>query len=90
MWSLYLVRTACDRLYTGITTDVERRFRQHSKGRGAKALRGKGPLTLEFHTPIGDRAQASRVEYRVKQLTRAQKEAVLIRQALPEHCLEPL
>ncbi|WP_035385176.1 GIY-YIG nuclease family protein [Ferrimonas futtsuensis] len=90
MWSLYLVRTACDRLYTGITTDVERRFQQHSSGRGAKALKGKGPLTLEFHTPIGDRSLASKVEYRVKQLSRAQKERVLSQKALPEHCLDVL
>ncbi|BDY04560.1 GIY-YIG nuclease family protein [Ferrimonas sp. YFM] len=90
MWSLYLVRTACDRLYTGITTDVERRFKEHNSGRGAKALKGKGPLTLEFHTPIGDRSQASKVEYRVKQLTRRQKEGLLSQQALPEHCLDAL
>jgi predicted GIY-YIG superfamily endonuclease len=40
-WFLYLIRTADNRLYTGITTDVPRRFRQHQAGKGAKALRGK-------------------------------------------------
>ena len=39
LWSLYLIRTADNRLYTGITTDVARRFMQHQSGKGAKALR---------------------------------------------------
>jgi len=47
-WFLYLVRTADNALYTGITTDVPRRFLQHQTGKGAKALRGKGELTLAF------------------------------------------
>ena len=40
-WFLYLVRTADNALYTGITTDVARRFLQHQTGKGAKALGGK-------------------------------------------------
>jgi putative endonuclease len=40
-WFLYLIRTADNRLYTGITTDVARRFCQHQDGKGAKALREK-------------------------------------------------
>lgn len=43
-WFLYLIRTADNRLYTGITTDVPRRFRQHQAGKGAKALREKERL----------------------------------------------
>ena len=43
-WFLYLIRTADNRLYTGITTDVSRRFCQHQTGKGAKALRGKGEM----------------------------------------------
>ena len=48
-WQLYIVRTAAGALYTGITTDVTRRVNQHQSGRGARALRGKGPLDLVFH-----------------------------------------
>jgi putative endonuclease len=54
-WFLYLIRTADNKLYTGITTDVERRYQQHQSGKGAKALRGKGELTLAFSAPVGDR-----------------------------------
>lgn len=72
-WQLYIVRTAAGVLYTGITTDVVRRIEQHQSGRGARALRGKGPLQLMFHCEAGDRASASRLEYQVKQLTRQRK-----------------
>lgn len=72
-WQLYMLQTAAGMLYTGITTDVNRRLQQHQQGRGARALRGKGPLTLVFHCAAGNRAAASRLEYQVKQLSRAQK-----------------
>lgn len=76
-WFLYLVRTADNSLYTGITTDVARRFLQHQTGKGAKALRGKGELQLAFSAPAGDRSLALRLEYRIKQLTKRQKERLV-------------
>ncbi len=79
-WSLYMVRTASGALYTGISNDVERRFEQHEHGRGAKALRGRGPLALVYQVAIGDRAAAQRVEHALKQLSKAEKEAVVVAQ----------
>ncbi|WP_145495183.1 GIY-YIG nuclease family protein [Yersinia massiliensis] len=79
-WYLYLLRTASGMLYTGITTDVARRMVQHQSGKGAKALRGKGTLTLVFHCDAGDRSMALKLEYRVKQLTKQQKEKLVINQ----------
>ncbi len=76
-WFLYLIHTQNNRLYTGITTNVERRFNQHQQGKGAKALRGAGELTLVFSYPIGDKSLALRAEYRVKQFTRLEKERLL-------------
>lgn len=76
-WYLYLIRTADNALYTGITTDVARRYQQHQCGKGAKALRGKGELTLAFSAPVGDRSLALRAEYRVKRLTKRQKEQLV-------------
>ena len=72
-WRLYILRTASGMLYTGITNDVQRRFAQHQCGKGAKALRGKGPLELVFHCEAGDRSLASKLEYQVKQLKRQEK-----------------
>ncbi|MGY6027713.1 GIY-YIG nuclease family protein [Phytobacter sp. AG2a] len=76
-WFLYLIRTPDNRLYTGITLDVPRRFIQHQNGKGAKALRGKGELSLVFSAPVGDKSLALRAEYRIKQLTKRQKERLV-------------
>ncbi len=74
-WSVYLLRCADGSLYTGIATDVSRRLAEHADGeKGAKYLRGRGPLELVFHQKIGDRSLASRVEHRVKQFPKAYKE----------------
>jgi putative endonuclease len=77
-YSLYIVRCADGTLYTGIAIDVERRIREHESGtRGAKYLRGRSPLNLEFSECLGDRARAQQFEYRVKQLERDRKEALI-------------
>lgn len=84
-WSLYLVRTAEGSLYTGVTTDVQRRFCEHEnkdkKNKGAKALRGKGPLKLVFKIVVGNRSDALKLEYRVKQLSRTDKQRLISRTA---------
>jgi len=73
-----MLRTAAGHLYTGITTDVARRFKEHCDGvRGAKALRGKGPLTLLHHEAVGERGDALRLEAQVKRLSAAGKRAWL-------------
>lgn len=76
-WYLYLIRSQDNRLYTGITTDVSRRFAEHQAGKGAKALRGRGTLLLVFSQSIGSRSQALRIEYQVKQLSKIQKERLV-------------
>ena len=77
-YSLYIVRCADGSLYTGIAVDVARRLAEHAGGpRGARYLRGKGPLELVFEQPVGDRSYASRLEHRVKRLGRSAKEALI-------------
>jgi putative endonuclease len=76
-WFVYLIRSPDNRLYTGITTDVERRLAQHQSGKGAKALRGKGELVLAFSREVGDHSLALRVEYQIKQLTKRHKERLV-------------
>lgn len=77
-YSLYIVRCVDNSLYTGIALDVGKRLQEHETGiRGAKFLRGKGPLHLVFEQPIGDRSLATRLEHRVKRLGRQQKEALV-------------
>lgn len=79
-WTLYLLETAGGALYTGITTDVARRLEQHRSGRGAKALRGKGPLVLRYQQPMESHGEALREEAAIKRLSPAQKRAWLARQ----------
>jgi putative endonuclease len=77
-YSVYMLRCADGSLYTGIATDVSRRFQEHqSSPRGAKFLRGRGPLTLEFQQAVGDRGDASRVEYLLKNLAKVDKEKLV-------------
>jgi len=78
-WYLYLIRCRNGSLYTGIATDVARRFAEHQgKGdAGAKYLRGRGPLTLVFQKKLGSRSLASKVENKVKKLPKAGKEKLI-------------
>ena len=78
-WHLYILRTRQGALYTGITTDVARRLVQHQHGRGAKALRAQGPLTLVHQVAVGPRGLALRAEHALKRLPKARKEALVAR-----------
>ena len=89
-WFLYLIRTADNRLYTGISSDVAGRFCLHQVGRGAKALSGKGELQLAFSKEVGERSLALRLEYRIKQLTKRQKERLVAGDGSFEALLESL
>ncbi len=84
-WYLYMLKTQANSLYTGITTDVDRRMKEHQdgSGKGAKCLRGKGPLKLVFHTRVGDRSLASKMECKIKSLTRIQKERLIVSGDIP-------
>ncbi len=78
IWFLYLIRCKDGSLYTGITTDVKRRFEEQKGGsRGSKYLRGKAPLELVLKKKIGDKGLALKVEDRVKKLTKIKKELLV-------------
>jgi len=73
-WYLYMVRCNKGQLYTGISTDVARRFAAHASGKGAKFLRGKGPLTLLFQKQVGSHSEALKLELQVKKMSKLAKE----------------
>ncbi len=75
-WYLYMLRCADGSLYTGITTDVEKRFQVHSSGKGAKYTRGRGPLTLVYKETCGTHSDALKRELAVKALLPEQKRAM--------------
>ena len=100
LWSVYVVRRSDGALYTGIATDVVRRLAEHEagEGRGAKSLRGRGPLTLVLAQEVGGRGLATRIETHIKRLSKTRKEIWIrdgslinrILEALPERKTKPL
>ena len=78
-WFLYLIRCENGGLYTGITTDVERRFEEHRSGdkKGSKYLRGKAHLKLVMKKRVGNRSMALKIEAKVKKLPKAKKELLV-------------
>ncbi len=76
IWWLYMIRTRLNSIYTGISTDVERRFAEHSSSsnKSARSLKGKGPLVLLLKKKIGSKSMASKVEWHIKHLSKLQKE----------------
>lgn len=88
-WAVYMIRCGDGSLYTGITTDVERRLREHKdtdgQGRGAKFLRGKQPLQLVYKIQVQNRSSALQMEYALKQLSKSEKESLVRNEnTLPE------
>ena len=80
MWSIYIIRCGDNSLYTGISNNVLKRFEVHQSGgtEAAKYTRNRHPLQLVFSAEIGDRAAASRAEYRLKKLSKRKKELLII------------
>ena len=76
-WYLYMVRCRNGNLYTGITTDVDSRLADHRANKGAKYLRGRGPLKLVFKKQIGEKGRALKIERKVKNLPRHKKETLV-------------
>ena len=79
MYYTYMLRCEDDSIYTGITTDLDRRFKQH-QGKvqgGAKYTKSRMPLRYEMAWKSPDRQSASKLEYRLKRLTKQEKETLI-------------
>jgi len=76
-WWVYMILCSDNTYYTGITTDLERRFDQHKTGKGAKYFYGRQPVEFVFKESGHDRSSASQREAAIKSLTRQQKIALL-------------
>lgn len=73
----YMVKCRDGSLYTGWTTDVERRIKEHNEGRGAKYTRSRRPVELVYYEAFETKAEAMRREYAIKQLSREEKEKLI-------------
>lgn len=77
-WCIYIIQADDDSLYTGITTDVERRFSEHSgHTTGAKYFNGRKPLGVVYREDGHTRSSASRREFEIKRLSRQKKKQLI-------------
>ncbi len=91
VWHVYVLE--CDaRLYTGVTTEPDRRLREHRSGgaRAARFTRAAARVTLRYSIALGERSLALRAERRLKSLTRAEKLALIAAQPDRRALLERL
>jgi len=83
-WSVYIIESTTGTLYTGVSTDVQRRFREHAQGRrGARYFRGAKPRSVVFVEDGHTRSSACRREAAIKRLSRAAKLALIATRELP-------
>lgn len=76
-WTVYIIRCDDDSLYTGVSTDVERRFREHrDQTIGAKYFNGRKPLEVVYQETGHNRSSACKREAEIKKLSRQQKLAL--------------
>lgn len=76
-WQVYMILCSDGSLYTGITTQVDRRFAEHAAGRGARFFRGRRPLRVVYLENGHSRSSAACREYAIKQMSRSAKHALI-------------
>lgn len=77
-WFVYILRCSDNSLYTGVTTDCERRLHEHNHSpRGAKYTRARRPVTLAYREQAASRSAAQQRETQIKRLNVRQKEALI-------------
>ena len=90
MYYTYIIRCEDGSLYTGITTDVNRRFKEHQGqlAGGAKYTKGRMPVKIEVVWQSDNRSLASKLEYRIKKLSKTDKELLVSNPKIIEELLE--
>ena len=83
IWFVYMIRTSDGQLYTGITTDIQRRWQEHNSGKGgARYFRAHKPECLCLSEEHPNRSEASKREAEIKKLTKMAKEALVAKHQL--------
>ena len=72
-WQVYIVECSDGTLYTGISNNIDKRIREHNLGIGAKYTKGRRPVKLLARWDCADKSHASKIEYKIKGLTRENK-----------------
>ncbi len=77
IYYIYVIRCNNNSLYTGITTNFQKRIKEHSAGTGAKYTKNKGPFILELLLSTQGRSTATKIELFIKCLKKQKKEALI-------------
>lgn len=77
-WYVYILRCSNNSLYTGITSNLERRFKQHIEGKGAKYTKAFKPIKIVYYSTFKTKSLAAKEEYRIKKLTKSEKELLIL------------
>ena len=72
-WTVYVLRCRTGQLYTGCTTDLERRVREHNSGAGSRFTRSRLPVTLVYKEELESKSEALRRELAIKAMKRSEK-----------------
>ncbi len=73
MWYVYILKCFDDTFYTGITTDLDRRVKEHNSGKGAKYTRGRGPVKILEFVQVENKSAALKLESLVKKQAKDKK-----------------
>jgi len=76
MWYCYIIECSDGTLYTGITNNIDVRISKHNSGRGAKYTRSRLPVVLKWSKSFETKSEASKEEWRIKQLSRIEKQKI--------------
>lgn len=74
---VYIILTINNKLYCGYTDNIEKRYKLHENGKGAKYTRANKPLKIVYRAEFNSKSEAQKEEYRIKHLTRKQKEELI-------------
>lgn len=84
-WSVYIIKASDEKLYTGITTDIQARWLKHQQKKGAKFFRGRFPVALCYLEPNHTRSSASKREAQIKKLSHQNKQQLIFEHYGPFH-----
>ena len=80
-WFVYMLRCSDSSLYTGVTTDLKRRIKEHNgegaKGRGAKYTKAHRPVVLAYQERVANRSTAQIRESQLRKLVKVEKEKLV-------------
>ncbi len=76
-WYVYIVRCSDKSLYTGVTSDIQRRLKEHNSGKGGRYTKSRAPVTLVYSEAYKTKSEALSRESQIKRWSRAKKKALI-------------